>query len=650
MSLKYWTAGLAITAALSGCTQGESPSDPTTPTSTPTVESALPDGVVDTYMAFANDAYTVPGASEADLSQLVATLPSYAGVNWDAKSFDAASGATIFEGLSIGFGDEHAFGISFETAKLWGYDDSLLVSRLGGDRLSETGALFTRMEGTNVSYFGFATAFNAFFDETLEQLDMELPDGMELGFDTFESVTERFVVSGVSLRPWELSLLPPEMIANIDDDIPEEVVEFIHAGQRFIAVSRSLALEKSVSLDTEVTLEMRQPGAEFSGAFSIDFAAAENMQGLDIEKNIARGYVGSQTTSYTDAITPGEVFTMSGFPAGFTMAQKESYGSTELSNMRLDKVMGFLARSELPGMEERDLLSLGRWVISDYESQLNDKTILTAESGYFHGDSFEWVIPSDISFGFNGATLNTGEFSDFFFVLFETLMNDDAIATMSEDEQAQMAMVKEGVEKAIDMLPEHGLDKVPFDVSLSAKWAADTGPTDFALRWDAEGFGRNELDLAISLPIYDALKSAFEAEDREEAFEEAVQAAFAFRGARWFEEDKGGYDKLFGFAHALGKEYPNEGWGAMLGNMEPAQLRSYLGTMTRMAKTAAAEEFPPAAEWIESFASYLETGGSIEFASNPPTPINEELIDSYEDEPEPEEIIEIFGLTVTHTK
>ena len=72
--------------------------------------------------------------------------------------------------------------------------------------------------------------------------------------------------------------------------------------------------------------------------------------------------------------------------------------------------------------------------------------------------------------------------------------------------------------------------------------------------------------------------------------------------------------------------------------------------MTRMGKATAAAEFPPAGDWIEAFATYLETGGKIEFASNPPVPIDAELIDSYENEPEPEVIVEIFGLTVTHTK
>lgn len=646
MSLKHWTAGIVIAAGLTACTQPETPTDDTAAAS----ESSSADAEYETYLAFANEAFTLENANEADLAPLVASLPDYASLTWDAKSFDPASGATVFEGLAIGFGGEEKFGLNFETAKLWGYDGDLLVSRLAGDRLAESGALFTRMEGTNVSYFGVAAAFNAFFDQILQQIDGELPDGFELGFDRFESNTERFVVSGASLRPWELSLLPPELITDLDEEIPGEVVDFVHVGQQLIAISRSLAIEKNVSIGTEIALEMRQPGAEFSGAFSIDFAAAENLQGFDIEKNIARGYTGSQTNEYNDALSPGDVMTMSGFPAGFMMSQEESYDAAEVRNMKLDKVMGYLARSELPMMDERDLMSLGTWEVSDYVSKLNDKTILTAERGFFDGQNFEWVIPSDISFGFEDALLNTGELTEFFFLIFEGFMAGVDEDDLPESEREQMQMVREGIEKAMELLPEHGLDEIPFDLSVSATWDADNGPTDFAFRWDAQGLGRTELDAAISLPIYDALKTAFESEDREAAFETAFQEAFAFRSARWLEEDKGVYDKLFGIAHAIGKEYPNEGWGAVLGSMEPPQMRTYLGTMTRMGKPAVEAEFPPAADWIEAYATYLETGGTIEFSSNPPVPIDAELIDSYEDEPEPEEIIEIFGLTVTHTK
>lgn len=647
MTLKTWTVAAIVATSLTACAPAED--TPETPTAMSKVTTDA-DPVVAEFMAFANESFTDAGASEADLSALMASLPDYAAITWDAKSFDPESGATVFEDLSIGFGNDPQFGINFEDAKLWGFDDELLVARLGGERLSETGLIFTRMEGSNVSYFGVDLAFNALFESIFSQIDEDLPEGFEVAFERLESNTERFVVSNVGLLPWELSLLPQETLTSLDEDIPPTVTEAIHTAQWLVAIGRSMSVEKSFAENTLVNLDMKQPGAELSASFSVDLSAASGMKGFDVDTNLARGYRSSQTNTHNGETLPGEVITMSGFPAGFTMVQAESYDASSVSDLRLDKLMGFLARSELPEMDQRDLLSLGVWQVSGYEAQLNEKEILTAERGYFNGDQFEWIIPSDLSFGMEGAVLNTGELTGFFKILFETFLDNPELTPEGSEDAEQLAMVREGIDKAITLLPEHGLDKLPFDFSASAKWDADTGPSDFTVEFDADGFGTSAFDLSISLPVYDALLQAYESEDREAAFETAFQDTFAFRGARFFEEDKGGYDKLFGFANALGKEYPDEGWGAMLGNMEPAQLRTYLGTMMRMGKAAASAEFPPAGDWLESYASYLESGGSFEVKLAPPTPITVELIESYEDEPEPEEIIEIFGLTVTHTK
>ena len=651
MTKTIWLSGAVTALAIAGCSQGtETPETP----DTPAISSiATIDADIEAFMAVANERLVVSDAREADLTGLVAALPEYASLTWASKSFDATSGATQFEDLAIGFGSEPQFGLNFETAKVWDLEPGLLTARLSGERLSETGPVFARMEAENVSYFGVSQAMNTLVESILTGMDTELPEDMDLAFDEFESNTDKLVMTGVSLRPWELSVLTPEQVAEFGEEIPPEAMDFIHLAQHLIAVSRAVAIDKSLSLGTVGRMKMRQPGADWSADFSIGLVGADNVRGFDVDAYVARDYRGHQVSAYTQGALPGEVISMSGFPAGFSMAQAESYGASKITGLRLDKLMGYVTRSEIPGMDERDLFSLGRWDVSDYEAQLNDKEILKAERAYFNGDNFEWFIPSDLSFGINGATLNTGELTGFFQILFETFMDEAATGEMSETEQAEMNLVREGVQKAIDLLPEHGLDTLPFNADFSAKWDAEGGPTDFSAVFDADGFGKSAFELAISLPDYSALQAAYEAEedDQESAFEESFERAFAFRGARFKEEDKGGYDKLFAYAHALGKEFPDEGWGAMLGNMEPAQLRTYLGTMMRMGKAAAAEEFPPAADWIEAYASYLESGGAFEFASNPPTPITKALIDSQDDrDPEPDEIVEIFGLTVTHTK
>lgn len=649
MNRNLWISGALAVVMLAGCDRGTDTPDPAEP---PVAgEAVAPDAAYDAFMAVANQTLDVAGASESDLTDLVAALPEGMSLRWDSKAFDATRGATVFEGLSFGLGGDTEFGVTFEQASIWGLETDLLTARLSGQRLDESGPLLTRLEGTNMSYFGLAQAINTVLDAVMSGIEEELPEGAELGIDRLESKTDRVVLTGVSLRPWEMVPLSPEVLANLDEDIPAETLDYIHLAQQLIAVSRSIAVENNITIGTVGTVELRQPGAELSASYEFGFLGIENAQGFDFDTYVVRDYRGSQVNEYTHTPMPGEIISMSGFPAGFSMAQTESYGAATVSDFQLDKVMGYLARSELPGMDERDLLSFGRWTVSDYQAELNDKEILNADRAYFNGDQFEWLMPSDLSFGFEGATLNTGELTGFFQILFEAFLEDAGSDALSEQEQSEMELVREGVQKAIDMLPEHGLDSLPFDAAFSLSWDADAGPTDFNMAFDADGYGKSAIDVAITLPGYDAIQAAYESEDRETAFEDAFMDAFAFRGARFLEEDKGGYDKLFGFAHALGKEYPDQGWGAMLGNMEPAQLRSYLGTMMRMGKSAAAEEFPPAADWIESYATYLETGGSIEFASNPPQPINKALIDAHDDEdPEPDEIVEMFGLTVTHTK
>ncbi|MCR9223429.1 MAG: hypothetical protein NXH70_05105 [Hyphomonas sp.] len=648
MKKKHWLSGAMAAALLTACTQNsDTPQTPDTPVGQ-TIESSA---VIANFSAVLDEKLTVEDAGEANLSGVVSVLPDYASLSWDSQSFDAVSGATQFENLAFGFGSDPQFGLLFETATVWGLETDLLEARLAGERLSESGALFTRLEGTNVSYFGVTQAFNGLFDMILEGAGEELPEGMELAFDEFESNTERMVMTGVSLRPWELVPLSQEALSGLDEEIPPEALSFVHFGQQMIAVSRSIAIDKSVSSGTVANLKMRQPGAEWSADFEIGLVGADNIQGFDVGTYLVQDYTGNQTSAYSSATLPGEVVTMSGFPAGFSLAQSESYGMSAVTNLRLDKAMGYLARSELPGMDERDLLSLGRWDLTDYRAQLNDREIITAESAYFHADSFEWVIPSDLSFGMKGANLNTGEITGFVQILLEVFMDQSASDDLGETEQAEMDLVREGIQKAIDLMPEHGLDKIPFDVVFRSTWDADGGPADFSGVFDADGFSKTEFELGLTLPDYAAVQAAYEAEDQEAAFEESFENMFAFRGARYSEQDKGGYDKLFGFAHSLGKEYPDQGWGAMLGNMEPPQLRAYLGTMMRMGKASAAAEFPPAADWLESYASFLESGGTFEFASNPPQPINKAFIDAQGDEdPEPEEIVEIFGLTVTHTK
>jgi hypothetical protein len=127
--LDRWRAGALALGLVTACAQ-DAPVETTTP-----VEIAA----ADTFAELVNAPFKIENGSEADLTDLIAALPDYTSISWDEKSFDPATGATTFDNLKIGFGSDPQFGLSFETAKLWEFDDSLLVARLNGERFDESG-------------------------------------------------------------------------------------------------------------------------------------------------------------------------------------------------------------------------------------------------------------------------------------------------------------------------------------------------------------------------------------------------------------------------------------------------------------------------------------------------------------------------------
>ncbi len=646
-SLALATTSLALAAC------GDNPEVPTTDleAAKPSASSNLTTDLGE-FDDLLNKPFSIDGASEADLSDLVAALPAYASIEWETKSFDANSGATVFKDLSIGFGEAEKFGLNFEEAKVWGLETDLLEARLQGERLSESGAIYTRLDGKNMSYFGAAEAMNRTFALFLDQIEEDFPPEFTLSVDEFESVTERVVSTNASLLPWELVLAPAELLSDIDEDAQSTLLDVMHLGQHLIAVTRSIGYDDMVLSKTKGRFAMTQPGAVSEVDMAFEFAAYRGARGFDLASAIVRGGSTSQTNTYQDVDFGGDEFenvAFSPFPDGFTMAQEANYASSRIADIRLDKLMGFLARAELPDMEERDLLSLGQAEILDYTVKLDEGEILSAERFFVDMTNFEWFIPSQLEFTIEGATLRPGEFSGIFLDIFEAGMRSTAID--EPEMQQEFDLVMEGIGKAIDLLPQHGLDQIPFDTTFKGNWDADAGPTDTMISFDSDGFGAQLFEIDLNLPTYEMAKTIYNSDDPEAAFETAFEETFAFNSLRWKETDKGGFDKLFGFAHALGKEYPDQGWGAVLGSMEPAQMRAYLGTTMRFAKAEATREFPQAADWIEAYARYLESGGSFEFVAAPPQPITMELIESYDDrDPEPEEMVEIFGLKVTHTK
>ena len=639
----YLGAGLAVLALASCNPTVEAPGADDAPLEKASITS---DGAIAPFMALVETPFSQAGASETDLEPLIAALPAYAALDWDTKSFVAETGATVFTGLSFSLGEgDTKFGVRFDEASVWGLETDLLTARLNGQRLSEAGPLFTRLDGTNLTYFGIDTALTALFEGMLERFDAEMPSDFEFGFDDFDMSARRVVVTDAALQPWELVKAPASLVSSLDETEQEGVLEAVHFGQHLIAISRSMSYGNTVMFDVLGAIKMRQPGTNVDMDMSWEMYAYSGVNGFDVDKMVIKKSHVKQVSDYSEL---GQDYPETGFPAGFSLAQETTTELTVGEGLKLNKVMGFLARSELPDMNQRDLLSLGRWQVSDYVAKLNDRTVFSVERARVEADQFDWLIPTSIGYELDQATINISEITWFGKAMFETFT--DGADLDNEADRAEYDLIKEGIDNALDLLPQHGLDTITFDADMQANWNSNSGLTDFSLSSNAEGFGEGVFDFALDLPIYAQIQTAFEAEDKEAAFEAAFEQAFSFRGLRMMERDGGGYDKILGFAQAIGKEYPDQGWGAMLGNMDPPQMRSYIATMIRMAKAEAGREFPQATDWMESYATFIESGGAIELKFDPPKSVDMALLDSIDDDPEPDEIVDIFGISVTHTK
>lgn len=594
----------------------------------------------------------IEGATEAGLEGLVAALPENMTLTWDSKTFESESGATVLEGLAFALGDEHKFGVRFDEARVWGLETDLLAARLAGQRLEESGPLFTRFDGTNMTYFGVSAAVNAMLEMVLDNWQLNEPQLGEIGLDTFEVSSARVIVSDLSLRPWEYEWAPKSLVAGASPSEQDQLLDLVHLGQQLIAVNRSIAYSRAVIEDTRGQVVMRLPYETTTLEMRWDRYGYSDVSGFDFGEIVSTNGYSRQVTTYADAVDTDDVLASpeATFLSGQSLVQEETFGRSRISGLRLDTLMGYLARSELPGTDVRDLLSLGVWEVDNYAVKFNDKQLLSAESASFQADTWAWIFPEVIDVKLDNATVHIHDsvsaFGQIALLGFASTYADD----LEDPEQAaEFEKFTQGLDKTIELLPQHGLSEITFDFSSKMRWGADSGETTWDLLFEADGFGDTVFEISLDLPTYDVVEKIMAAEDKEQAAEDAFEADFAFKGARFMERDRGGYDKIFGFANAIGKEYADQGWGAMLANMEPAQMRSYLATIVRMGKPGVAKEIPQAADWLESYAAYLGTGGQFEFKVAPPEPINAAFAEAHPD-PEPDEVVSFLGITVTHTK
>ncbi|MEM1086228.1 MAG: hypothetical protein AAGH90_00745 [Pseudomonadota bacterium] len=622
----------AATLALLGVSACDQSDDPAEPTET-TVESSaeLPQG-----RAFAaellSDDYSAPPGSDfsADaFTALAAQIPGDAKFSFSSVE-DGENGAAVMNDFSFTVTvDDIEFGVKAETAEFWGFNSEALTARLDGTNLSETVKLADRIALSDISSVGFDTLGERVAQEYNEALATTIdPDGDIISpadlmvIREYDIRAEKLVLDGLTLNPYEVAFTQSE-------DIDMDDLDGVHFLQAYAAGSRAFSLNGFALSNAELVMDMAAAEQGMSMNVTVPVTVMSDYERGDM------GYLAYFDNTFDmDGVFPVE-------DAGFenstmTLDMEGGVKTYEISDIRLSNVYRAVSEWKMPEHTETDFMSLGEWRIEGYSTDMGGKTVFNADLIALDLTEFHWLLPTEISVDIDGFAYEIGTLFD---SIFDMMPEDE----MSADELAQMQNV-------MTVLGENNLDCLCGDLKINAQWDEDTGALTYAESGKfADLFGgKTEFDLSIITPAQAAAAISEDVDER--TFEEQFEAAFEFRSFLWQIDDTGGLNALATVAHEIGKAFPDEPSMAMLAYSDAETLRNLAVNAVRGFGPELTRDAPEARPWVDAVANWLEDGGTLTVKSEPPQPVNTALVESYGDaDPEPSEMIEIFGLSMTHT-
>jgi hypothetical protein len=439
----------------------------------------------------------------------------------------------------------------------------------------------------------------------------------------------RFVFEGLTLHPWTFQ-------PNEDGDSAIEAIRLISA------LARSVSLDSSVFIDSTISQKMTEAGLD---------GHVDQTYARQIVKGYDRGNIAAMITTgttFTAAIpVPDDAMAESeeGLPASYrTIDMSGAYGFSSWSGVEFANLLAWGEKGELPPITERDLINFGTSTVTDMNFDFGGQPIFRAAKIDFAMDKFSWFFPERIVVSHEDAALDLVGFLKF-------AQSIEPDATPKDGEPS--------IEEIIGVLERSGLGTLSGDGTISLTWDSETGATAFEDSGVTDNIFSGVTRLDFVLPGYNDLVTAFKADGYtpdDAAFEELFSSKLAFAGARYSVTDLGGLNALATLVIEVAKLEGND--EPMMGNFAestPADVRSFASGMLMFGGGAMTSEVPQASAWIASLAKFITDGGTIEFLAAPAKPVTiADLTDMAPDagmaeSPSPEEIIDLLGVTVTHT-
>jgi hypothetical protein len=607
-------------AGLAGCSPGKSSAwEPAKKVDPARFEAAI-DALKAAPFSFKADAIEPVDA-------IFAALPKSVQVTHDAATFDAATGATAVTNVRISPADRPDVGVQIQQIRLWGLDDQLATARLGGQRLDETASLARRVEITGASAFGLANLMNPMMDaytgavagaieDALGEQSEPMPQ-MEIG--RYDFSIGKIILDDVVLRPW--AMVPAKLEAD------SEWAEVMPLLQTYSAFYRSFAVDQIATYDMKFEFVFSEQGLEQTVLGVLDVSGTKGMRGADTDFSFLRGMrfdfnmqvpsepLGDPSASLDDPILPSDNATDA--PPATTepptlLRLTGGIERTASSGMRLDKVMGYLARGEMPPRTETDLLSLGTTRMEKQAFALNGANVYSVADATVDFSGFHWFIPTRARFGAND-------------VVYDIKGIVDAVTAMDPEAFAQAADAGPSVAKVMETLAKYALDKPSFDYDLGWTWDAKSGDAKVDLAYGLDQFIRMKIDFAGGFPSFDAA-SALIPDDPEAADPAALSKLFSekstLKSATVDITDEGGLAKGFGLAVDIGKLMPaGDPATGFLQSTTPESLRTMASSGIYMVGSQAGAEIPAAKAALDAVAGFVAKGGKLSFRLAPKEPV-----------------------------
>jgi hypothetical protein len=507
---------------------------------------------------------------------------------------------------------------------VWSADTKALADRVAGNRLGDTLRLFDRIE-----LVGMKMDISGYTDAVTTAMNSTLPEGaVTTTYETADMNVGRLVFSGFTLHPWTF-----EEVEGQD--------EALAAVRLISAIARSFSLENLALFDTVMTQEFTEAGV---GGSMVTNYGRSLMQGYD-RGDLAASIVGSSQFSGTFAVPMGDP-TADGETAGplvpFNMSGSTGYGGWH--GLRLSKLLEYGERGELPPITEKDLWSLGNYVIEDMKFDFGGKPIMAIGELEFSADKFSWFLPERVNIRHVDASI---DFSEMMKWIAE--IDPEAAAAQKDGEPSLLQIV--------DIMDRTGLGKFSGSGNLALTWDSNTGATLIEGTSTTDNLYADDTRFAFSLPSYASLVPGFGADGKtpdRDLLREAMNAGFSFSGGHYSLTDTGLLDAIAKLVIEIAKISGDE--DPMLSSFAdstPESVRMFLSGLMMMGSGAVTQEVPQAQPWIAAASKFISSGGTLAVKMAPAHPLTTEDFagagGGMVETPSPAEMIDLFGLSVTHT-